>query len=171
MVKIYLRIHHVICMQSFIGKGYSENFVQNFSNILNYIKSNPLLKCIYFVNCCDDICKCCPNKLYQNIHNNEQYVKYLDDSYESSSNKCKNKKYIKYLNNSYKASSNQCKDEQYVKYLDNEYKFVCKFKYNTKYSLYEINNIIKNNLTMNTFEKICYKCRWFEICKKLIKIK
>ena len=116
-------------MQSFIGKGYSKEFVQNFSSIINYIKSNPTQNCISLVNYCDDICKYCPNKL----------------------------------------SNNQCKNETFIKYLDNSYKTICNIDYNIKYSLNEIDTVIKNNLTINKFKTVCCNCQWFGICFKLIK--
>ena len=126
---ITLRTHHVICMQSFIGKGYSKEFTENFSNILQYLKLNQNQKCINLVNYCDDICKYCPNRLY----------------------------------------NNQCKNEIFIKYLDNSYKSICNISYTTQYSLNEINTIIKDNITINKFNKICSNCQWFGICSKLIK--
>ena len=83
---IVLRVHHIICMQSFIGQGYSEEFVRNFSNIINYINSNPYQNCISLINYCDDVCKYCPNKLSSNKCKNETFINYLDDSYKTICN-------------------------------------------------------------------------------------
>lgn len=57
-----IRPHHFFCMKAFIGRGYSENFIQNMSKIIlslnedknQYIKIKPNL---------DSICYKCPNKL------------------------------------------------------------------------------------------------------------
>ena len=128
-MEITLRIHHVICMQSFIGKGYSEKFVSNFDSILQYIQINHNKKVISLVNYCDDICKYCPNKL----------------------------------------NNNKCINEEFINNLDYSYKIICNFDYSAKYSLDEINNIIKNTLTINKFKETCNKCKWYGICSRLIK--
>ena len=129
MNNITLRIHHIVCMQSFIGKGYSEKFVQNFHNIIQFLRANPLCKCITLVNHCDDLCKYCPNRL----------------------------------------NSNNCKNEQFIHYLDTSYQNILQINYEIKYSLNEINNILKGNLNIKTFNTICNNCQWFDICNKLIK--
>ena len=82
MVNITLRTHHIICMQSFIGKGYSKEFTENFSHILRYLKQNNNQKCIRLVSCCDDICKYCPNRTNNNQCKNELFIKHLDNSYK-----------------------------------------------------------------------------------------
>lgn len=83
MNDITLRVHHIVCMQSFIGKGYSEKFVHNFRNILQFLKANPLHKCITLVNYCDDLCKYCPSKLPNNNCRDEHFIQYLDTSYQN----------------------------------------------------------------------------------------
>lgn len=54
-----LRPHHGICIQKFIGRGYSEDFVKNMTELIAYLNAeNPLLE----VACgCDEICKGCPD--------------------------------------------------------------------------------------------------------------
>ena len=80
-------------MQSFIGKGYSTEFIENFSSIIQYLKLNYNQKCIKLVNYCDDICKYCPNRTQNNQCKNEVFIKYLDDSYKSMCNFSYNKQY------------------------------------------------------------------------------
>ena len=46
MEKIYLRPHHFLCTQTFIGKGYSKEFVE-----------------IELTFSCDSLCAFCPNRL------------------------------------------------------------------------------------------------------------
>lgn len=86
MINITVRVHHVICMQSFIGKGYSKEFTENFSSIIQYLKLNPIQKCIKLVDYCDNICKYCPNRTQSNQCKNEIFIKYLDNSYKSICN-------------------------------------------------------------------------------------
>jgi hypothetical protein len=52
MVK--LRGHHLICLQFFIGKGYSSEFVKNTFKILKRAKR------VIVVDGLDDVCKACP---------------------------------------------------------------------------------------------------------------
>ena len=107
MHSITFRIHHIVCMQSFIGKGYNKEFTENFSNILQFLKSNPLYKCITLVNHCDDLCKYCPNRLQNNICNKESFVQYLDTSYQAILNiNCNNKYSFKEINNIVKNNLN-----------------------------------------------------------------
>ena len=54
-----MRAHHLICMRSFQGNGYSANFVDNFQKVISKINGeNPVIK---IVNCPDVICKACPH--------------------------------------------------------------------------------------------------------------
>src|SRR3989338_5500080 len=53
-----IRAHHLLCMRSFQGKGYSEEFVDNFYKVIDELKKNPLVK---VVNKPDAICEKCPH--------------------------------------------------------------------------------------------------------------
>lgn len=53
-----IRAHHLLCAQSFNGKGYNKNFVDNFRNVLVEIQKN---KIISIINYPDDICSACPH--------------------------------------------------------------------------------------------------------------
>ena len=53
-----VRAHHLVCMRSFQGKGYSREFVDNFYKIIDKLKKNPLVK---VVNKPDAICEKCPH--------------------------------------------------------------------------------------------------------------
>lgn len=56
---IYLRPHHLLCMQGFRGKGYSDEFVKNMTTIVKQLKEKPIEE-IKLVEKRDDICKFCP---------------------------------------------------------------------------------------------------------------
>ena len=59
MEKIKLRYHHLLCINFFIGKGYSNEFVENFKYWKNKLeKENPLIEIVGFK---DVICDKCPN--------------------------------------------------------------------------------------------------------------
>jgi len=59
---IKIRPHHALCIQNFIEKGYSNYFVENMRNTINYLNSNPNI--ILKLSCdVDIICECCPNNI------------------------------------------------------------------------------------------------------------
>lgn len=56
-----LRPHHSLCIQFFVGKGYSDEFVQEMKKIIKILeRENPTLM---LVDECDILCKACPNKI------------------------------------------------------------------------------------------------------------
>ncbi|RNI13003.1 DUF1284 domain-containing protein [Methanohalophilus sp. RSK] len=53
-----IRAHHIFCIQGFIGKGYSEQFIENMENIIEKLdNSDPLIE---ITNAPDCICTACP---------------------------------------------------------------------------------------------------------------
>lgn len=58
MSKYKIRAHHAVCLQYFRGKGYSNRFVENMTNISSELHKNPLITVIDYE---DDICSECPN--------------------------------------------------------------------------------------------------------------
>lgn len=60
MLKI--RAHHFLCMQGFQGYGYSNEFVDNMSKVIKYIKENKNEN-IKLIDNCDDICSACTNNI------------------------------------------------------------------------------------------------------------
>lgn len=74
---IFLRGHHLLCIQGFQGYGYSEDFVKNMERIKILIdKKDTKIKVI---NHNDDICKACPNltkdNICKNLSENEKIIK------------------------------------------------------------------------------------------------
>lgn len=57
---INLRPHHGLCIQHFIGKGYSETFVTNMKKTINLLESSEDMK-ITLTSGVDEICSFCPN--------------------------------------------------------------------------------------------------------------
>lgn len=51
---IRLRPHHLLCMLTYIGKGYSQAFVDNYSRIIDELNTGD--KTIELINGADDIC-------------------------------------------------------------------------------------------------------------------
>lgn len=78
MLKI--RAHHIVCMKAFVGKGYSEKFVKNLSDIIEALKQDQE-QIIHITGSCDDICKHCPNRLNNGSCNHEEDVCSKDRAY------------------------------------------------------------------------------------------
>ncbi len=57
---INLRGHHLLCIQGFQNKGYSESFIENMASLINFLNnSNDIY--VKILNSSDDICSFCPN--------------------------------------------------------------------------------------------------------------
>ena len=61
-----IRAHHILCMQGFQGHGYSEEFSQNMSEVIEYLKSNQE-QIIEITDDVDVVCKYCPHKKNKNM--------------------------------------------------------------------------------------------------------
>lgn len=72
-----LRPHHLLCTQSFNGKGYSKSFVENMTAITNQLRNEPDIK-IDIVFSTDDICSCCPNMADTDLCKTNDKVKRYD---------------------------------------------------------------------------------------------
>lgn len=55
---IKLRGHHLLCLQFFEGKGYSESFVAHIINLMKRLKNGEHIK---IVEGKDEVCNFCPN--------------------------------------------------------------------------------------------------------------
>ena len=53
---IKLRGHHTLCLLSFEGKGYSQDFVVHMNHVLHSLDE------IQIISECDEICRYCPHK-------------------------------------------------------------------------------------------------------------
>lgn len=58
MSKFNIRPHHGLCIHFFRGKGYSQEFVENMTNVVKKLEENPT---IHLVSGADVICGSCPN--------------------------------------------------------------------------------------------------------------
>ena len=58
--ELHLRPHHLLCLQTFVGRGYSEEFVEHMTLVKRQLTANPLTP-ITLVSGADDLCAHCPN--------------------------------------------------------------------------------------------------------------
>lgn len=94
---IKLRGHHILCIEGFIGHGYSTQFVENMKKIISELERNPD---ILLLNSSDDICSCCPNLCEgrcMNENGGEDDVKKMDSQFYKKTGLCVGKVY-KYSN-------------------------------------------------------------------------
>ena len=69
-----IRPHHGLCSQFFVGNGYSDEFVENMTNVLDKLNSQNLK--VRFVEHCDDICSCCPKNTGGMCENEEDVMQH-----------------------------------------------------------------------------------------------
>lgn len=77
---IRIRAHHLLCMQGFQGYGYSRSFIDNMTQVVKDINSNPDLG-VEIIAECDIICSHCPyNKegVCERMPNSAQKVREMD---------------------------------------------------------------------------------------------
>ena len=72
-----LRPHHLMCIQSYVGKGYDEDFVKVMDKITYELRNNKeyLINIVFST---DDICVACPNMLDINLCKTNEKVNNID---------------------------------------------------------------------------------------------
>ena len=72
-----LRPHHLMCIQSYVGKGYDEDFVKVMDKITYELRNNKeyLINIVFST---DDICLACPNMLDINLCKTNEKVNNID---------------------------------------------------------------------------------------------
>ena len=61
-VVLHLRPHHLLCLQTFTGRGYSEEFVRHMTLVRDQLIREPLTP-VELVSGVDDLCAHCPNNV------------------------------------------------------------------------------------------------------------
>ncbi|WP_147535559.1 DUF1284 domain-containing protein [Bacillus marasmi] len=62
MARLYLRGHHLLCVQGFRGMGYSESFVETMKEIVSELRDEKSDFPITVVAGFDNVCMACPNR-------------------------------------------------------------------------------------------------------------
>ena len=58
---LHLRPHHLLCLQTFVGRGYSEEFVEHMTLVKRQLTANPLTPITLVSGADDHLCAHCPN--------------------------------------------------------------------------------------------------------------
>ena len=77
---IDLRAHHLVCMQYYVGKGYSALFTQNMDRVVAHLKLHARQPLIQIVEGCDGLCRSCPHRR-EGACAKEMIVRAKDDAY------------------------------------------------------------------------------------------
>ncbi len=75
---VVLRAHHLLCLQGFVGEGYSREFIKNMYEVLERLKEE---KVKIVVGKVDDICSKCPNNVEEKCNlfqNSEEVISLMD---------------------------------------------------------------------------------------------
>ncbi len=75
-----LRAHHLVCLQSFQGKGYNNEFVKNMKEAVDFLHANPDTPVIEVIDSSDSLCKVCPNNKSGKCKD-EENIRLLDENY------------------------------------------------------------------------------------------
>ncbi len=70
-----LRPHHGICIGQFIGKGYSDEFIENMTQIIARLESSKEER-IRLVCHADAICRACPRRVKEECHSGQKVMGY-----------------------------------------------------------------------------------------------
>ena len=72
---IHLRPHHGLCIQQFVGRGYSEDFVKNMTELIGRLQSSPQQM---IELCCraDDLCGSCPHRVENGCTSGQKVQQY-----------------------------------------------------------------------------------------------
>lgn len=62
VARLYLRGHHLLCVQGFMGMGYSDSFVEKMKEIVTELRNDELDFPITVVAGFDNACMACPNR-------------------------------------------------------------------------------------------------------------
>lgn len=88
-----LRAHHLLCIRNFKGRGYSQEFVDNFYKILERLPEER----IKIVNSVDVICKKCPHNkrgVCKKKKDSEKNARKLDNSIINAASINLNEEYL-----------------------------------------------------------------------------
>lgn len=72
---IILRPHHGLCLQHFVGKGYSNSFVDNMTLVLKHLTEHPN-QMVQLEYTTDILCSCCPHNLHSRCESGQKVASY-----------------------------------------------------------------------------------------------
>ena len=73
-----LRAHHLLCLQTFRGKGYSPEFTANMTRVKEELEKDESVQ-VEIVSGADDICRACPHLKEGGCCDKEKQVKLTDE--------------------------------------------------------------------------------------------
>lgn len=154
---IYLRAHHLLCLQGYQGYGYDEGFKAKMEDIIDQLANNNNEEYkLIITDSADDLCKSCPNLI------DGKCLGDLDSSDLRDENKTKiNKNKTKINQNKTKINENNSK----IINMDNIVLEKAKIEKNQEYSFNKLISIINKSFpTIKDAKKVCKNCKWIKEC-------
>lgn len=170
---IRLRPHHLLCIRGFRGKGYSEAFIRNMSEIVANLNeaagqtdateyredygltSNPACRGdsslnVMIVFGADDICRCCPHLTDEGVCDQDEKVSAYDRRAAEVLGLCEGIHEC--------AGTKKCADTK-----------ECDARENGMYTRHEfaaLQSKIDNAFDKDKLETVCGGCHWADLCKE-----
>ena len=154
---IKLRPHHLLCTQTYSGKGYSSDFVENMDIITSRLRLAPET-IVEIVTTTDDICAKCPLVIYERATS-------VDSNSELPV--CSNRQkggQAQFLPDHRITEAGFCATQEKVQRIDG--KVMAHFDVCEKtYAYGHITREIGEKINASIFEDICGECEWYSICE------
>ena len=138
---INIRPHHLLCIQNYIGYGYSEEFTAHMDEICEELKGDPK---IVIHKGCDDVCTACPNNsINQHNSNGAEDPKSAD------------------------GTEGACTSLDKVDRMDGMVLDISGLGYGDVISWNEATALVRERIFgAGRFNEICRDCQWFETCSR-----
>ena len=143
---IELRAHHLLCMPMYSGHGYSEEFCQHMSEVIDYLHTGKAS--LRILPTPDEVCSHCPNL---------QPVSEAEVDLEGNT---LNRELVR--SEDLRVADRSCKHESRTSTKDSMLLEAFGLIGGAVYTAEELVAIVQKNMTEAVFEKSCRKCSWRE---------
>nr|WP_302578825.1 DUF1284 domain-containing protein [Methanobrevibacter arboriphilus] len=141
---IYLRGHHLLCLQGYQGYGYDDNFKKNMENIISILKNEGSNVKVVLTKSPDDLCEFCPN-LKDRIC--------IGESNNTESNENTKNKLMHSINN------------RKIVSMDSKVLRKANIKKKKEYLFSEAVILVNNSFKyLKDAKRVCGKCEWKDKC-------
>ncbi len=136
-----IRPHHLLCIQNYIGYGYSEEFTAHMDEICEELKGDPK---IVIHKGCDDVCTACPHNSIDHHNSNG-----TEDPKSAA------------------GTEGACTSLDKVDRMDGMVLDICGLDYGDVISWNEVTALARERIFgVGRFDEICKECQWFETCSR-----
>jgi len=169
-----IRAHHLLCIQGFQGYGYSEEFTENMSKVIQNLKSFPDHK-IQITTCCDVLCACCPhnigNKCAESSNSNEKMIEPSENQDFSGLRKYNFRCLKNEVSQPQKPSVFACPQhevfegrESEIRRMDIKVLKTIGLQANTIIEAHDAFQLVNKYFKSSNINEICGNCKWKDKC-------